>query len=130
MLTTVQPRCCGPFEGLLGAGGVVELALGVVVEDEQAKRRLVGVLGEVEHLDVAVGVARGEKRPTTGAAPDPDRFLRAVVEVVGLALRVIVPPARRRCTRGRALPITRSRGMPYMSWLIGRMKSRPPPEAM
>jgi hypothetical protein len=28
------------------------------------------------------------------------------------------------------LPITRSRGMPYISWLIGRMKSRPPPEAM
>jgi hypothetical protein len=28
------------------------------------------------------------------------------------------------------LPITRSRGTPYMSWLTGRMKSRPPPEAM
>jgi hypothetical protein len=28
------------------------------------------------------------------------------------------------------LPITRSRGMPYTSWLMGRMKSRPPPEAM
>ena len=31
---------------------------------------------------------------------------------------------------GAAAPMTRSRGMPYMSWLMGRMKSRPPPEAM
>ena len=28
------------------------------------------------------------------------------------------------------LPMTRSRGTRYMSWLIGRMKSHPPPEAM
>jgi hypothetical protein len=28
------------------------------------------------------------------------------------------------------LPMTRCRGMPYICWLIGRMKSRPPPETM
>src|SRR4051794_37447227 len=38
------------FECLLGTGGVVELALGVVVEDEQAQGLLVAVLAEVEHL--------------------------------------------------------------------------------
>src|SRR3954452_15178118 len=47
----------GSFERLLGAGGVVELALGVVVEEEQAQEWPVAVLREVEHRDVAVRVA-------------------------------------------------------------------------
>ena len=132
MLTTVQPSAVGSLERLLGAGRVVELALGVVVQDEQAQGRLVRVLGEVEHRDVAVRVAGGEQRPAAGAAPDADRLLRAVVEVVGLGLvgdRAAALVAR--CRRAlMLLPITRSRGMPYISWLIGRMKSRPPPEAM
>src|SRR3954471_11476298 len=41
----------GSPERFLGAGGVVELALGVVVEHEQAQRRPVLALAEVEHLD-------------------------------------------------------------------------------
>ena len=113
MLTTVQPSLAGPFERLLGAGRVVELAVGVVVQDEQAQRRLVRVLRELEHRDVAVRVAGGEQRPAAGAAPDADRLLRAVVEVVGLGLvgdraAALVAGVRER----GALPITRSRGMP------------------
>ena len=46
-LTTVQPSRGGLLERLLGSGGVGELALVVVVQDEQAQGRLVGVLGEV-----------------------------------------------------------------------------------
>jgi hypothetical protein len=46
-------------------------------------------------------------------------------------LCVIVPPSASLVYASAAvLPITASRGMPYTSWLIGRMKSRPPPEAM
>ena len=37
---------------------------------------------------------------------------------------------RTRLIKVAAEVITRSRAMPYTSWLIGRMKSRPPPEAM
>src|SRR5690606_21601109 len=91
-------------ERLLGAGRVVELPLGVVVPDEQAQERPVLLPREVEHGDVAVRVADGEQRPAARAAPDPDRLLRAVVEVVGLG------PARDRAAaivggvleRGRA----------------------------
>ena len=132
MLTTVQPSGVGSLERLLGAGGVVELALGVVVEDEQPQGRPVGVLGELEHRDVAVGVAGGEQRPAAGAAPDAHRLLGPVVEVVGRR-RVGDRAAALVAGVGAAsalLPITRSRGMPYTSWLIGRMKSRPPPETM
>ena len=84
MLTTVQPSRFGSLERLLGAGGVVELALGVVVEEEQAQRWACRRAGEVEHRDVAVGVAGGEQRAAAGAAPDADRLLGPVVEVVGL----------------------------------------------
>ena len=113
MLTTVQPSVTGSLECLFGAGGVVELALGVVVQDEQAQGRLVGVLGELEHRYVAVGVAGGEQRSATGAVPDADRLLRTVVEVVDLGLvgdraTAVVAGVRER----DALPITRSRGMP------------------
>src|SRR5512133_1149602 len=44
------------------------------------------VLCEVEHLDVTVRVASGDHRSATGAAPDSDRLLRAVVEIVRLRL--------------------------------------------
>src|SRR4051794_33510719 len=68
---------------LLGAGGVGEFPRGVVVQDEQAQERLVGMPAELEHGDVAVGVAGGQQWPATDPAPDADRLLRAVVEVVG-----------------------------------------------
>ena len=42
--------------------------------------------GELEHRDVAVGVAGGEQWPAADAAPDADRLLWAIVEVVGLGL--------------------------------------------
>src|SRR3954452_12318200 len=73
-------------ERLLGPGGVRELALAVVMQDEQSQRWLVAVLGEVQHRDVAVGVTARQQRPAAGAAPDADRLLWAVVEVVGLWL--------------------------------------------
>ena len=75
MLTTVQPSRGGLLQRLLGAGGVGELALGVVVEHEQAQRRRSSRLGELEHRDVAVGVAGGEQRPAADAAPDAHRLL-------------------------------------------------------
>ena len=40
------------------------------------ERRLVHVMGELEHRDVAVGVPGGEERPAAGAAPDADRASR------------------------------------------------------
>jgi hypothetical protein len=43
---------------------------------------------------------------------------------------IVPPPSLLVYSNVVALPITRSRGIPYTSWLIGRMKSRPPPEAM
>src|SRR6185436_20636631 len=43
---------------------------------------LVPVLGEVEHLDVAVGVAGGEHGSSSDAGPDVHRLLRPVVQVV------------------------------------------------
>lgn len=76
----------GSSECLLTTAGVVELALGVIVEYEEPQCRLVGVVGELEHWDVAVGVPGREHWPSAGAVPDPDRLLRAVIEVVGLAL--------------------------------------------
>ena len=81
-LTTV--RGVGrPFERLLGARRVVELALGVVVQHQQAQRRPAAA-GEAQHRDVAVGVAAGDDRSAAGAAPDADRLHRSVVEHVGL----------------------------------------------
>src|SRR4051812_29203186 len=74
------------FECLFRAGCVVELALCVVVADEQAQTRLVGMLAEVEQRDVAVRVPASKKRAAARATPDPDRLLWAVVEVVGLGL--------------------------------------------
>ena len=45
-----------------------------------------GWLAEIQHLDVAVGVAAGHHRPATDAAPDADRLLRPVVQIVRLGL--------------------------------------------
>src|SRR4051794_20126822 len=64
------PVPAGLRERLLRAAGVGELALGVVVDYEQAQVRLVVVPGEVQHRDVAVGVPGGEQRSAAGAAPD------------------------------------------------------------
>ena len=101
-------------ECLLGAAGVVELALAVVVVDEQAQRRPALPAREPEHRDVAVRVARGEDRAAADAAPDPHRLDRAVVEDVGLGEvddRAAVAPSS--CQRSAfELPITRSGGMP------------------
>ena len=44
------------------------------------------MLGELKHRQVAVGIAGRQDWPAAGAAPDPDRLLRAVVEIVGLGL--------------------------------------------
>src|SRR5207342_2685842 len=79
---------------LVCAGRVRELALGVVVDDQQAERRLVIVLGELEHLDVAIRVAAGDDRSAPGPAPDPDRLLWSIVEVF-----------RRGFVRDRAAPL-------------------------
>src|SRR4051812_49841326 len=76
----------GPFQRLIGAGAVVELALLVVVHHEQAQGRVVGVVGELQHRDVAVGVARGEDGPAARAVPDAYGLLGTVVEVVGFGL--------------------------------------------
>src|SRR5436305_9770919 len=54
------PELVGVFECLFGSAGVVELALVVVVEHEQADAWLVRMLGVFEHRNVAVGVAGGE----------------------------------------------------------------------
>src|SRR3954447_25658963 len=70
------------LQGLLGPGGVAELAVGVVVQDQQPQERLVGVPGELEHRAVAVGVAAGEQRTPADPAPDADRLLWSVVQVV------------------------------------------------
>ena len=78
--------CLRPLQRVFRAGDVVELPVCIVVEDEQAEERLVGVLREVEHRNVAVRVAGGKERSAADTAPDPDRLLRAVVEDVGLRL--------------------------------------------
>src|SRR4051794_4679423 len=53
----------GLLEGLLGTAGVVELAVGVVVEQEQGEEWAVLMPREFEHRNVAVGVACGEQWP-------------------------------------------------------------------
>src|SRR5215217_1321487 len=76
----------GLLQCLLGATLVIELALAIVVEDEQSKERLVLVPREVEHRDVTVRIPGSEERSAADAAPDAKRLLRAVVEIVGLCL--------------------------------------------
>src|SRR3712207_7186473 len=53
----------GPVERLLGAAGVRELAVGVVVEEEQSQGRRLGLPGEVQHGAVTVAVPGGEQGP-------------------------------------------------------------------
>jgi putative transposase len=68
---------------------------------------------------------------TAGPAPDPDRLRGTVVQDtrLGLADDPATVLVRRVGQRDAAAddPLA---GTPYSSWLIGRMKSRPPPEAM
>src|ERR1039457_5591847 len=102
----------GAFQRLLGTARVVELAPAVVVADEQAKGRLALMVGELEHRDVAVRIARGEERPAAGPAPDPDRFLRAIVEIVAFGLvrdraATVVAGVLERC-RAPDNPVTRN----------------------
>src|SRR3954463_15369980 len=63
----------GLVERLLGSCGIGELALGVVVQDEQAQERLVAVLAEVQHRDVAIGVAPRQQRPAARSTPKGGR---------------------------------------------------------
>src|SRR4051812_44456599 len=67
------------LEGGLGAAGVRELAVGVVVEDEQAQERIRDGLREVQHRAVAVAVAGREQWSATDPAPDANGLLRPVV---------------------------------------------------
>src|SRR3954452_9690659 len=70
------------LQGLLGPGGVAELAGGVVVQDQQPQERLVGVPGELEHKPVAVGIPSREQRPPADPAPDADGLLWTCFQVV------------------------------------------------
>jgi len=101
------------------------------MKDEQPHRGPLPQLRELQHGDVAVRVPSSEDGAPAGAAPDADRLLRAVVEVFRCPVWVIVPlfPSLVYASM-ELLPITRSLGVPHISSLIGRMKSRPPPEAM
>src|SRR5215207_2539013 len=76
----------GSLECALGSTGVAEFALGIVVEQQEPQGRLARVLGELEHLHVAVGVPGRQQWASAGPVPDPYRLLRAVVEVVDLRL--------------------------------------------
>src|SRR5204863_69048 len=101
----------GPLERLLGPARVVELPLAVVVVHEHPKERRVLMLGELEHRDVAVRVTDCEDRSASGPAPDADRLLRAIVEIVGLCLvrdratSVVAHVFERGCTTDH--PLTR-----------------------
>ena len=118
-------------EGLLGPNLVVELPLCVVMQEEEPQGWPVGVVGELKHGGVPVRVSRCEQRASSDSVPDPDRLFRAVVEVVGLGLvgdgaaMVVAGVGEGAAASDDSLAV-----MPYMSWLMGRMKSRPPPEAM
>ena len=65
MLMTLQPSRPGPAQRVLRPRGVVELPLGVVVEQEGPERRPPWVIGETQHLDVPVGVAPGDDRSSS-----------------------------------------------------------------
>ena len=92
MLTTVQPSDSRLLERALGALAVVELALRVVVEDEQAERRPVLPAREAQHRNVAVRVAGRDDRPASDPTPDPYRLDRPVVEHVRLCEVRSEPP--------------------------------------
>src|SRR4051812_15715060 len=76
----------GALDCLFGAGGVVELPLGVVVHDEESQRSLSFGAGEAEHRHVAVGIATGEYWTAADAAPDAHGLGRPVVEELHLGL--------------------------------------------
>src|ERR1700684_792042 len=70
--------------GLLGACGVGEFTIGVIVGDEHPQGGGARRSGVLEHVDVAGRVARREDWSPTYPAPDPHRLHRAVVEELGL----------------------------------------------
>src|SRR3954447_1345915 len=74
------------LQGELCAARVVELALVIVVAHQQLEERLVLLPREIQHRDVAVGVARSQQRSSPDAAPDTDWLLWPVVEIVGFRL--------------------------------------------
>src|SRR5262252_7050029 len=65
---------------------VGELALGVVVVHEEHESPSRPARGELQHLQVAVGVAEGGDRAAADAAVDADRLPRAVVDEIELGL--------------------------------------------
>ena len=67
-------------------GAVGELALGVVVQHQEAEARAVAGGGPFQHLAVAVGVAEGDLRPLADEEVDADRLAGAVVDEEGLGL--------------------------------------------
>ena len=48
------------------------------MQEEEPQRRAVGVVGELQHGGVPVGVSRCEERASADLVPDPHRLLRAV----------------------------------------------------
>jgi hypothetical protein len=86
---------------------------------------------ELQHGDIAVRVPGGEQRRRPVRLQMRIGFCGPSSRYSGAAVWVIVPPLPSLVYASmELLPITRSLGMPYTSSLIGRMKSRPPPEAM
>ena len=133
MLTTVHPSLRAARSSAFSApAGVGELALVVVVEQQQPQR------GAAAPRRTAASAMSPFELPAAKIGRRPIRlqirtgFSGPVVEEVQLRLaddRAAVPSSssKRRPSRCRS----RARGgMPYRSSVIGRMKSRPPPETM
>jgi hypothetical protein len=62
MLTIVHPSARDFSNACSAPVHAVELSIGVIVKDEESQRRLVSVLREVEHRNVAVRVASRQQR--------------------------------------------------------------------
>ena len=84
MLTIVQFSALRTLERLLRSRDVVELALGVVVQDEESQGGASLAAREAEHGHVSVRVSRAKDRAAADPAPDAHRLRRPVVEDVGL----------------------------------------------
>src|SRR6478735_4517872 len=56
------------------------------MQNEESQGGPVGVVGELQHRGVAVGVSRSEHRASADPVPDPYGLLRTVVKVVELGL--------------------------------------------
>src|SRR3954454_17921045 len=72
------PIGVGLLERLLRAAGVVELAIGVVVEHERAERWPAPGPGELENRDFAVWVAGRQHGPAACSARESESLLQSV----------------------------------------------------